>query len=253
MKHVGAPSPAPGDDRAERERLARVYDTYASDPYYRRIWSASAASNFMSDGKWKAIAGILRDMGLNAVQARVLDLGAGEGKDCAHFMGLGVKEGRVLALDILQPRARRARQAHAGLASLVGNAEHLPFVNESFDVVYQSTMLSSVLDSHRRARILDEVRRVLRSGGIFLSYDVRYPNPWNRNTRSVRGSEIKDAFAGWPVQLRSVTALPPLVRLLAPVSTLACRALESVAPLRSHLLAVARKPERGVPDRPSRR
>jgi SAM-dependent methyltransferase len=242
MKHIDAPSPAPVDDRAERERLARVYGTYASDPYYRRIWSASAASSFMSTRKWQAIAKMLSDMGIDTSGKQVLDLGAGEGGDCTHFMDLGVKEGRLVALDILQERAGRARKAHSGLASMVGNAEHLPFVDESFDVVYQSTMLSSVLDADRRARILEEAKRVLRRGGVFLSYDVRYPNPWNANTRPVGGSELGRAFSGWPVRIRSVTALPPLVRWLAPVSTLACRALESVALLRSHLLAVARKP-----------
>lgn len=245
MKHVGSPGPVPADDRAERDRLTRVYDTYASNPYYRKIWSASAASIFMSASKWKTIASLLVDLGFDLSQARVLDLGAGEGNDCAHFMRLGVKAGRLLALDILQARARRARESHVGLASLVGNAERLPFADESFDVVYQSVMLSSVLDPDRRGRILGEARRVLRSGGVFLSYDVRYPNPWNRNTRPVRGSEIEDAFDGWPLRLRSLTALPPLMRLLAPVSMMACRALESLAPLRSHLLAVARKPERG--------
>src|SRR5688572_11101729 len=99
MKHVGPPRPVPADDRAERDRLTRVYETYASDPYYRKIWSAGAASSFMSGSKWKVIASLLDDLGFDLSRATVLDLGAGDGNDCAHFMRLGVKAGRLLALD----------------------------------------------------------------------------------------------------------------------------------------------------------
>jgi len=83
---------------------------------------------------------------------------------------------------------------------------------------------------------------VMTPGGIFLSYDTRYPNPWNRHTRPLPAPELSRAFEGWFMETWSLTGLPPLLRLLAPWSLPLCRALESVPVLRSHLLTLARKP-----------
>jgi len=231
-----------GGERSERERLARVYGEYASDPHYQKIWSANRASSFMISRKWTVIAGLLKSAAIDLSRARVLDLGAGEGGDCARFGDLGVQGDRLLALDILEERARRARRNHSWFRFLVGDAARLPFRDFWFDIVYQSTMLSSVLEADRRARIFAEVRRVLGRGGVFLSYDTRYPSPRNRNTRPLRPREFIQAFRGWPITLRSLTPLPQLVRLVAPFSLPACRALEAIPPLRSHILALVRKP-----------
>jgi hypothetical protein len=75
-----------------------------------------------------------------------------------------------------------------------------------------------------------------------MSYDMRYPNPRNRYTKPLRLSEIREAFAGWRIASRSVTAIPHLLRMVAPFSSGACRILEGIPFLRSHLLVVARRP-----------
>jgi ubiquinone/menaquinone biosynthesis C-methylase UbiE len=242
MKPAIPPVTGPKDDRAERQRLAHIYASYAADPYYRKIWSANPASRFMLERKWVAIAKVLRDSSIDLTTARVVDLGAGDGGDCAQFVELGVGRGRLVALDILETRARHASRSHAGLSSIVANCSTLPFPDGAFDVVYQSTMLSSVLDDERRSRILKEVDRVLRRGGVFLSYDVRYKNPWNRHTRPLNAAELRRLLRGWSVRMRTVTLIPQVARLVAPVSTTGCRMLETVGLLRSHLLALARKP-----------
>jgi ubiquinone/menaquinone biosynthesis C-methylase UbiE len=242
MKEAEFPPPPAGSERSERERLARVYEGYAADPHYQKVWSTSPASSFMASHKWAVIASLLKAVSIDLLGARVLDLGAGEGTDCARFGDLGVQAGHLVALDILEDRARRARRSHSTMQCLVGDAARLPFRDASFNIVYQSTMLSSVLETDRRERILGEVRRVLGRGGVFLSYDTRYPNPRNRNTRPVRPRELATAFVGWPMRIQSLTPLPQLVRLLAPYSLAACRALEAIPPLRSHNLALVRKP-----------
>jgi SAM-dependent methyltransferase len=235
-------SPPEESGRAERARLRRVYEEYAADPYYRKIWSESPASVFMLDRKWELIRAILGAEGFDLGVARVLDLGAGGGDDCARFRRLGVRADGIVALDLLEPRARHARRSHPWMSSLVGDAAELPLRDASFDVVYQSTLLSSILEARQRDAIFGEVRRVLARGGLFLSYDVRYPNPRNPHTRPLKASELAGRFPGWTVKVRSVTALPPLLRFLAPRSMMACRVAESFPPLRSHLLAAVRKP-----------
>ncbi len=239
----GSPRPSAAP-RSDRERLSEVYEAYESDPRYSEKWADGPAVRFMLDRKWAAIRRIFQRQGVPAETARVLALGAGGGGDCARLRDCGVRPQNIIALDLLERQARRARQAHPWLASLTGDAESLPFLDETFDLVYQSTMISSVLERRRREAIFAEARRVLKPGGLFLSYDIRYPNPWNRQTRPLRSSELRRAFGGWPIAIWSLTGIPQLLRLLAPYSIAACRTLERIPPLRSHLLAAARRPDR---------
>jgi SAM-dependent methyltransferase len=235
----GAPdAPAQG----ERDRVRRVYEAYESDPYYAKIWGPGEETRFRIARKWSEIERLLRREGIELERSRVLDLGAGGGWDSARFVALGVPYANIVALDLIGQYALLTRRAHPRMKAVVADATLLPFPDGSFDLVYQSTMLSSVLDAGRRTAILGEARRVLAPGGLFLSYDVRYPNPCNPNTRPLRARHLRLAFAGWRLRIKSVTALPPLARLLAPASLLACRLVEAVPALRSHLLAVARKP-----------
>ncbi len=242
---ANAPPPEPGGgegERAEHERLQRLVESYGSSPYYRRIWSSeSPASRLMAARKWALIEAILREEGFDLGSARVLDLGVGSGRDSAHFKALDVRPGRFVGLEFLELRAREARQFNPWMSTVVGDAGNLPFSDSRFDLVYQSTMLSSVLQVERREKICCEIGRVLVSGGLFLSYDTRYPNPWNPRTRPLRANGIRHAFPGWPVKTWSTTAIPQLQRALAPLSLAACRLLEGVPLLRSHLLVLARK------------
>jgi ubiquinone/menaquinone biosynthesis C-methylase UbiE len=172
-----------------------------------------------------------------------LDIGAGGGDDCSRMTGVGLPRHRIVGVDLLARRLRDSRRSHPWLSVIQGDARHLPFRPGSLSLVYQSTMLSSVLDGALRKDILAEIVRVLRPGGHFLSFDTRYRNPWNPHTRPVPASELREAFAGWRLWIRSANGIPQLIRLLAPVSLALCRAVESLPVLRSHLLVLARKPE----------
>src|SRR6266699_4648810 len=102
MNRAEHPARGPGKlERAERDRLARVYETYDLDPRYRKIWSSSPATSYMMRRKWESIAAALRAARLDVSRARILDLGAGGGWDCARFRELGAGDGRLVALDIL--------------------------------------------------------------------------------------------------------------------------------------------------------
>jgi len=228
------------EERAERSRVERVYSAYSSDPYYSRIWSGDTA-RFLLERKWEGIGRLLSAEGVDTASARLLDLGAGSGGDCDRFRSLGLRPERIVALDLLRDYPRIARRSHAWLAALQADGALLPLRDDSFDIVYQSTMLSSVLDRDRRTRILHEVRRVLARRGLFVSYDTRYPNPWNRNTRPVSSAEIAAAFPGCHVRVHSTTPIPQLIRLIRFLPQAAWRAIEGIPPLRSHLLVVVRK------------
>jgi len=230
------------EDRAERERLQRLGESYSTSPYYRKIWlSDSQASRLMGDRKWLLIDAVLRGDDVSLRSARILDLGVGSGTDSSRFETLNARPECYVGLDFLEVFAREARRSNPWMSTMVGDAGCLPFPDGTFNLVYQSTMLSSVLGADRRERIFREIARVLAPGGVFLSYDTRYPNPWNPHTRPLRSAELRRAFPGWRVKAWSLTAIPQLQRALAPYSPAACRLLEAIPLLRSHLVVLARR------------
>ncbi|KES05883.1 methyltransferase type 11 [Streptomyces toyocaensis] len=105
----------------------------------------------------------VRDTLLRGLSGRVIEVGAGNGLNFAHYPG-AVSE--VVAIE--PERALRALAVEAALRSQVpvdvapGVAEALPVKSEAFDAVVLSLVLCSVRDV---PRALTEVRRVLRPGG----------------------------------------------------------------------------------------
>jgi len=230
------------EERTEYERQRRLEAAYTTSPYCRKIWRPdSPASRLMVERKWALITALLAQEGIDLRSARVLDLGVGVGADGERFKDLGARADRFLGLDFLQRCARGAREKNPWMSTIAGDACRLPLPAARFDLVYQSTMLSSVPQPDRRAAAFREIDRVLAPGGVFLSFDTRYPNPWNPHTRPLPARVFRDAFPGWPLTIWSNTAIPQLQRALAPYSIAACRLLERIPFLRSHLLVLARK------------
>ncbi len=239
--HDGPPL-TEGASRSELDRVRRVYRAYDDDPRYRRLWGDGPGHRFILDRKWDLIARSLTRVGLDPRGARVLDLGCGDRGDSSRFCSLGAPAWGIVALDLSPVYATRTRDSNPGTRALAGNAASLPFRDGAFDIVYQSTLLSSLLDPALRRAVLVEAARVLDRGGVFLSYDVRYRNPWNPHTRPVRSVDLRGAFAGWSLTTSTATGIPQLIRRLAPLSIGACRLIETIPLLRTHLVVAARKP-----------
>lgn len=229
--------------------MRQVYGAYDRDPRRRRIWGDNAASRHEKDRKWAKIDRVLGCLAPAPPGAWAVDLGAEGGGDSARLKGAAPGLRGIIALDLRREPLAGARGVGPLLHPLAADGARVPLKTASVGLVYQSVMLSSTLDPIFRAAIFAEIRRVLAPGGVFLSYDTRYPNPWNADTRPVGLAELRAAFASWPQTGRSVTGIPQILRLLAPWSLLLCRMVEALPPLRSHRLFAAAKPggERGAP------
>lgn len=228
--------------RADRRRIARIYDDYWRADQDAGPSDEDAAGPFIRDMKWRALDALVGMRPAWRSGAWALDLGAGPRSDLAdHDLPKRPGVSGILAVDLLA-QCTRALGCQAGVVPVLGHAAILPVASGSVSVVYQSLMLSSVIDPGLRRSIYAEISRVTAPGGLFVSYDTRYVNPWNADTRPVSLRELRGAFAGWRQRHRTLTGLPPLLRWLAPASRGLCRAVESVPPLRSHRLFVAEKP-----------
>ncbi|MFC1981473.1 class I SAM-dependent methyltransferase [Chloroflexota bacterium] len=100
----------------------------------------------------------------------VLEIGFGTGY-CLQRIAQSVgKTGKVYGIDISNGMCKvtRKKLEKAGLMDRVelynGDASKLPFINETFDVVFMSFTLE-LFDTPEIPQLLNEVRRVLKAGG----------------------------------------------------------------------------------------
>ncbi|HXH97602.1 MAG TPA: class I SAM-dependent methyltransferase [Gaiellaceae bacterium] len=118
----------------------------------------------------------LRQSLLADADGRVLEIGGGTGANLPFY------DGRLESLVLTEPepamlrRLQQKTRVHAPHAKVLrAPAEDLPFEDDAFDTVVSTLVLCGVSD---QARVLREVRRVLRPGGhlLFLEH-VRSDNP----------------------------------------------------------------------------
>jgi ubiquinone/menaquinone biosynthesis C-methylase UbiE len=128
----------------------------------------------------------------------------------------------------------RASDAHPEISFCCSDSLPLPFRDASFDVALQFVTFSSILDGTRKKAIAREIVRVLKSGGTFLWYDFRYPNPLNPFTTFEPRRNIRRYFPDFDLHLASMTVLPPLARPLHDRAGILLRLLERLPFLRSH-------------------
>ncbi|MFH7597826.1 class I SAM-dependent methyltransferase [Streptomyces racemochromogenes] len=113
------------------------------------------------------------DPGLAAGARRVLEPGAGHGRDALYFAGAGFD---VLATDFSPADLEQLRRSAAarGAAGHVTTAVHdvrkpLPLPDGSGDGVFAHLLLCTALSTEEIAALAGEVRRVLGPGGTFVT------------------------------------------------------------------------------------
>lgn len=103
---------------------------------------------------------------------KVLDLGAGQGQDSRFFAEHGYDvtstDLEQTALDLSKAKLT-GKLADKVTLQQVDLREELPFENDTFDVVYAHLSLH-YFDSETTRRIVDQVRRVLKPGGVFAFF-----------------------------------------------------------------------------------
>jgi SAM-dependent methyltransferase len=174
---------------------------------------------------------------------RLLEVGCGSGGNLLELLRLGFDPARLMGVELLPERAAQARAVlPASLAVHGGDALSLDIAPGSFDVVFVSTVFSSLLDDAFQQRLADTMWRWVAPGGGVLWYDFTVDNPRNPDVRGVPLARVASLFPHGRVQASRVTLAPPLARRVVQLHPSLYTVFNAVPLLRTHVLAWIAKP-----------
>ncbi|MCE9644901.1 MAG: class I SAM-dependent methyltransferase [Chloroflexi bacterium] len=228
----------PADD------LARLRDEYEDRKRRfagRDLYSwFNQAHLFAIHQRQRGVLGILKQNGFTDLAERsILEVGCGAGGVLTEYLGFGARPENLHGVDLLLDRLHLAGQILPGSGMINADGQTLPYPSRTFDLVLQSTALSSVLDSTIRHKICFEMARVLKPDGMIIWYDF-WLNPANPQTRGIRPAEIRSLFPNCTFQFRKITLAPPLARRVVPISWGLALLLEGFRVLNTHYLVAIR-------------
>lgn len=219
-------------------------------------WIGRGYRFYMQALEWDLLEALSR-AGACPAGASVLEVGCGSGYFLHRLREYGAT--RAAGIDLMEDRITQGRERYPTLELETGDASELPWEDGAFDLVAHFTCLSSVLDASLRADIAADMWRVLRPGGLIVSYDMRTaPQPMRAvgrlaarragtpaghvtPTTPIDPPELRRLWPHGTLEQRVVTLTPqlwPLVERNRPLARLA----STVPLLRTHLLATVRKP-----------
>jgi SAM-dependent methyltransferase len=134
-----------------------------------------------------SFAGVANPFSLGPLESgeRVLDLGCGAGTDSLVAAQMVGPTGRVTGIDMTPEMLAKARDSAAAMGAenvlfVEGEAERLPFAEESFDVVISNGVIDLIPD---KDAVFSELYRVLVRGGRIQIADVTIQQPVSEEGR----------------------------------------------------------------------
>ncbi|MBN2549719.1 MAG: methyltransferase domain-containing protein [Anaerolineales bacterium] len=224
----------PDLDRLRTEyaaRDARLADSDRYSPFNR-------ANLFLQQGRQRLMLDLLQRRGFAPLAGqRILEVGCGAGGVLSEFLWAGATPTLLHGVELLPERLHKARQQSPHLPLTCADGQRLPYPDQTFDLVMQFTVFSSILDDGIKANLAAEMRRVLQPRGLILWYDF-WLNPTNPQTRGIRPAEVRRLFPGCRAEFHRLTLAPPLARRIVPFSWILAALFEKLVVFNTHYLAV---------------
>ncbi len=171
--------PADSASGGEAERIKEAYWWRRAQGLDETVWTdLDPRVHFMRFEVEREVLRALKRAGLADVGSlEVLDVGCGDGRFLRWLAELGVPPANLHGIDLLPFQVERARELSPAIDVREGNAESLPYLDDSMDVVAAFTTLSAILEPQMRARVAAEMLRVVRPTGVVLCFDARSEKP----------------------------------------------------------------------------
>jgi SAM-dependent methyltransferase len=224
-------TPPDGETQAVVERYARraVGDRYSM--LRPEVWQAVHE-------RQRAMLRLFARLGWNDLGAlRLTEVGCGSGGNLLELLRVGLRADHLTGIELLPERCAQARLALPAATTLIeGDALRAAIEPGSQDVVFASTVFSSLLDDAFQQALAERMWQWARPGGGVLWYDFTFDNPRNRDVRGVPLSRVRALFPRGRVQARRVTLAPPIARRVAAVHPALYTLFNLLPVLRTHLL-----------------
>lgn len=235
---VAAPIAELSTKPKESKRLEAEYADRQTRSAGRDIYSPfNPAALFMLQQRQRALLKLLGRIGIHSLGGKnILEVGCGSGAVLLELLASKADPKKLFGTDLLFGRVNRAHERLSHLPLICADGQDLPFADESFDIVLQFTVFSSILDEQVREKAASEMLRVLRRpNGVILWYDF-WLNPVNRQTVGIGRSALRKLFPGCRYNFQRVTLAPPLARAIVPFSWSVASALEGLKVFNTHYL-----------------
>lgn len=166
----------------------------------------------------------------------LLEIGAGNGTNAEIFLDFGFKLQNIYFNELLPERISAIKSNYPKNILFEGNAIRINS-DEKFDVIFQSTVFTSILNQVDRQKLAEKMLSLLKPNGIILWYDFIYNNPKNKDVRKVDVKELKLLFVkSSSIYYKKITLAPPIGRKVKKFYK-----LFNIPFLRSHILAIIKK------------
>lgn len=194
----------------EEERIRKAYEQRITDGSSSRQAVYSVYNKKAFEERCRVFEKILRRRFADTSKINFLEIGAGGGHNLGFFHSLGIPWANIHANELLADRVTEIRKNCPGAVVHDGNAMDM---KGAFDVVFQSTVFTSILDVAIKKQLAEKMWALLRPGGVILWYDFQYDNPNNRNVKGIGRGEVRDLFnKAARSEFHKVTLAPPVGR-----------------------------------------
>jgi len=187
----------------------------------------------------RAMLGLFAQTGLDDLsRLHLLEVGCGAGGNLLELLRLGFAPDKLSGVELLPERLALARAVlPEALVLHGGDALDAAVADRSLDIVFVSTVFSSLLDDAYQQRLADAMWAWLKPGGAVLWYDFTVNNPRNPDVRGVPLARVRELFPLGRLRHRRVTLAPPLARAVTRIHQGLYRWFNALPVLRNHILA----------------
>ncbi|MFO1449156.1 MAG: class I SAM-dependent methyltransferase [Opitutaceae bacterium] len=218
-------------ERRKTEVAADRYSLLNPDVWHGTVERQREMLRLFSRQGWRSVAPI-----------KLLEIGCGSGGNLLEFLRLGFRPENLTGIELLEDRVEAAQRVLPGGVVRQGDALAVGLPVESFDVVFQSVVFSSLLDDKFQQDLARRMWSLVKPGGGVLWYDFIYNNPKNPDVRGVSIARIRELFPQGDMVLKRVTLAPPVARRVCKVYSGLYPLFNALPFLRSHVLVWIRKP-----------
>jgi 2-polyprenyl-3-methyl-5-hydroxy-6-metoxy-1,4-benzoquinol methylase len=221
----------------ETDRIKRTYEDYKSNSVVAKNGSYTTYIHNIIAERQTLYNQIITSHFTSTENIQFLEAGAGEGSNIGFFRSIGIKDENIYANELLEERIKELRSNFQQINILPGNALQLNLKNK-FDIVFQSTVFTSVLDNNYKDQFALKLWELTKPGGIVLWYDFMFDNPKNKSVKGISKNEVRALFPdSLKIEFYKVTLAPPIGRRFQNFYSF----LNWFPFLRTHIIAVIHK------------